>query len=70
MKVTFTSHAQYRLMERKIPFAIVREIVLSSRTIFVDGDLLRVKKKVGDKILEVVYKKTKSDIVIITAYYL
>ena len=70
MKITFTSHAQYRLMERKISLANVRDAVLNSNIFSAEGGLLRARKKFDGKILEVVYKKSKSDIVVITAYYL
>ena len=68
MKIVFTSHAKYRLMERGISFADVRTALLNRRLARNEVQMFKTRKKIGDKNIEIVYKIDKNVIVVITAY--
>lgn len=71
MPIVFSDHAKFQLKRRKISQKLVIETVKSfedQSSSFKDRKLRR--KRIGDKILEVVTKTEGSKITIITGYYL
>ena len=71
MKIIFTNHAKFRIQERKITFSDVQIVIVDYDKIVKMFDDKVVAKKVFESYgLEVVYKKNRSKIIVITAYYL
>lgn len=71
MEIIFTNHAKYRIEERKIKFSDIKNVIMNCNTKAPSFDENIVVKKVFDNYeLEVVYKKNRNKIIVITAYYL
>ena len=71
MKIIFTNHAKFRIQERKIKFSDVKSVIVDYDKIVKMFDDKVVAKKVFESYeLEVVYKKNRNIIIVITAYYL
>jgi hypothetical protein len=71
MEIIFTNHAKCRIQERKIKFSDVKSVVVGQSKIAKMFDDKVVAKKVFENYeLEVVYKKNRNKIIVITAYYL
>jgi hypothetical protein len=70
MKITFTHHAQFRIMERGISALDVAKVLKNpdSQKMDVYG-MMTVRKMVGKKTLEVIYRLSGKTHIIITAYY-
>lgn len=71
MKIEFSKHAKERLKHRKIPQKRIIQTLSSSTDIlssFRNRTLSR--KRFGGKILEVITKKEKNKVIVVTAYYL
>lgn len=66
MKFKVTNHAKYRLLERGISLAKIKQVILKPEKIAINDDG---SYKVTRDNLLVVYKKVKGVYVIITAYY-
>ena len=71
MEIIFTNHAKYRTEERKIKFSDIKKAIINcdSRAKSFDENIV-VKKVFDNYELEVVYKKNRNKIIVITAYYL
>ena len=71
MEIIFTNHAKYRTEERKIKFSDIKKSIINcdSRAKSFDENIV-VKKVFDNYELEVVYKKNRNKIIVITAYYL
>ncbi len=70
MKVIFTDHTKFRLMERNIPVSFIKQAIKNpdyEKPTF--GNRVQIRKKFGDKILEIVYVKYIDKIIIITLYF-
>ena len=71
MEIIFTNHAKFRIQERKIKFSDVKSVIVDYDKIVKMFDDKVVAKKVFESYgLEVVYKKNRNKIIVITAYYL
>ena len=71
MEIIFTNHAKFRIQERKIKFSDVKSVIVDYDKIVKMFDDKVVAKKVFESYgLEVVYKKNRNIIIVITAYYL
>ena len=71
MEIIFTNHAKFRIQERKIKFSDVKSVIVGNDKIAKMFDDKIVAKKVFESYeLEVVYKKNRNKIIVITAYYL
>ena len=71
MEIIFTNHAKFRIQERKIKFSDVKSVIVDYDKIVKMFDDKVVAKKVFENYeLEVVYKKNRNIIIVITAYYL
>ena len=71
MEIIFTNHAKFRIQERKIKFSDVKSVIADYDKIVKMFDDKVVAKKVFENYgLEVVYKKNRNIIIVITAYYL
>jgi len=69
MNIIITNHAKYRLNERKISIASVRQTIKSPSSRRADEyGMIVVRKNFGRKSLEVVYKIQNNNLIIITAY--
>ncbi|MBI4692065.1 MAG: DUF4258 domain-containing protein [Candidatus Terrybacteria bacterium] len=71
MEIKFTNHAKYRALERKIKIDDIK-LVLKNPDYYgytFDNKIVA-RKLTGGKTLEVVYTKIKSEILIITIYFL
>lgn len=71
MKLKFTNHVKYRLLERGISAVDIKSVLKSpdyDEPTF--GNKRKIGKLLGEKTLEVIYFHDKSDIIIVTAYYL
>ncbi len=71
MKLKFTNHAKYRILERKIKMDDIKATLKNpdfSGHAF-DNKMVA-KKLIGGKTLEVIYTKSKSSILVITIYSL
>ena len=71
MEIIFTNHAKFRIEERKIKFSDIKNVIMNfdSNTKSFDENIV-VKKVFDSYELEVVYKKNRNKIIVITAYYL
>jgi hypothetical protein len=70
MEISFTHHAKYRIMERNISVLSVRQTIKhpdSQRTD--EYGMMIARKKIGEKLLEVVYRIERNKQIVITAYY-
>ncbi|OHA46319.1 MAG: hypothetical protein A2541_02705 [Candidatus Taylorbacteria bacterium RIFOXYD2_FULL_36_9] len=76
MKLRFSYHCQFRLYERKIDIDHIKKaIIVPDIKQDVSEGRTKVQKKIGEKIIKVVYYKStykdkKEEYNIITAYYL
>ena len=71
MEIIFTNHAQFRIQERKIKFSDVKSVIMEYDKIAkVFDDKVATKKAFESYELEVVCKKNRNKIIVITAYYL
>ncbi|MCX6731813.1 MAG: DUF4258 domain-containing protein [Candidatus Parcubacteria bacterium] len=71
MKLKFTNHAKYRILERKIKMSDIKDTLKNPDFYGHTFDNKIVARKLIDgKTLEVVYTKIKREILIITIYYL
>lgn len=71
MEIKFTNHAKYRILERKIKMSDIKSTIKNPDFCgYTFDSKLVARKLVGDKTLEVVYTKIKSEILIITVYCL
>lgn len=76
MTLKFTNHCQIRILERKINIEHIKKAVNEpdfKKNVF-EGKI-QVRKKIGSKIIEVVYckkgfKDKKEEYIVVTAYYL
>ena len=71
MKVIFTTHTKIRLVERSIPVSFVKQAIRSpdyEKPTF--DNRTQIRKKFGNKVLEIIYAKHLNKIIIITLYYL
>lgn len=69
--IIFTDHAKRRMRERKISKAqvsIVLEHPESAES--EDGNIKILRKKFGNKVLEIVIETSKNKIIVITLYWL
>ena len=70
MKIIFTNHAKYRIMERGISVLLIKSVLKNSDSQIIDQyGMMIVRKIIGEKVIEVVYKISGSNYIIITAYY-
>ena len=71
VSITFSKHARRQLKRRNIPQKIVKKTVYNPKKTLSSfrGRKLR-QRQVGSKILEVVTVGEKSQVTVITAYYL
>lgn len=69
MKIIFTNHAKYRLMERDISVEVVKQVVKFGMQKRNKYGMLLSRKVMGKKTAEVVYKMQGVNYIIITAYY-
>ena len=71
MEIKFSIHAEYRIFERKIKISDIKSVIKNPdyHSYTFDNKIVS-KKLINKKNLEVVYKKSKNKILIITAYYL
>ncbi|OGI65304.1 hypothetical protein A3A95_03280 [Candidatus Nomurabacteria bacterium RIFCSPLOWO2_01_FULL_39_18] len=71
MKLSFTRHARIRIIERNVRISYIKQVLKNpdykSPTY---KNAIRVRGRVGNKVLEIIYKATINRIVIITLYYL
>ena len=71
MKFRFTSHAQYRIRERGLSIANIKQAILRPDLVeSFSHDTVKVKKMMAGKTLIVVYSKNRNEYLIITSYYL
>jgi len=71
MKLAFTDHAKFRIIERGISVEKIKTTLKNpeySEKVF--GDKYKVGKTFGGKTLEIIYTRNKNNVVIITAYFL
>lgn len=71
MKLKFTNHVKYRLLERGIS-ALDIKVVLKNPDYdeLTFGNKHKAGKSLEGKILEIIYFYDKSDIIVVTVYYL
>lgn len=70
MKFSFTHHAQFRIHERGISSEAIKQTIKHPDKQKIDEHGMMVaRKKVSGRVLEVVYRRKKTEYVIITAYY-
>lgn len=70
MKFKFTNHAQYRIAERGISIEDLKFTINNPVLSEVFNGRIECKSFIDGKTLEVVYLKTRGEIVVLTAYYL
>ena len=71
MKLRFTNHAKYRILERKIKIDDIKSTIKNPDYCGYTFDNKMVARKlIGDKTTEVIYTKSKSSILVITIYSL
>lgn len=71
MEIIFTNHAKFRVQERKIKISDIKMVIVDcDRTANAFDDAIVAKKVFKDYTVEVVYKKNRNKIIVITAYYL
>lgn len=71
MKVVFTEHAKQRLKERKIEGKdVIYTLFAPDKYKPTHTDRICVSKKIGSKILEIIYTEEKENMIVITCYYL
>ena len=71
MEIIFTNHAKCRIEERKIKFSDIKSVIMNCDSNVKSFDENIVARKIFDDCeLEVVYKKNRNKIIVITAYYL
>lgn len=70
MKLVYTSHAEEKITERKIPKKII-ESAFRNPDVILDTRFRRkiVHKLIKDKLLRIIYTKEKDTYIVITAYY-
>ena len=69
--IIFTDHAQIRMRERKISRAQVIETIKHPEIEMIeDDDIKLVRKKFGNKSLEVAIESGKNKVIVITLYWL
>ena len=70
MKIVFTNHAKYRMIERGIPAEYVRQTIKNPEQKRLDEyGMIIARKKFNNNILEIVYRLRGVTYVIITLYY-
>jgi len=70
MKVIFTDHTKFRLLERNIPVSFIKQAIGNpdfEKLTF--GNRTQIRKKFGDKVLEIIYVKYPQKIIVITLYF-
>lgn len=71
MEIIFTSHANFRIQERKIKISDIKSVITDcGKFVKAFDDAIVAKKVFEDYAVEVVYKKNRNKIIVITAYYL
>ena len=71
MNIEFSNHAKKQIKERKIQKSRVASVVEKpARKVKSFGNRMLLQKRFGSKILEVVTVREKSQVTVITAYYL
>lgn len=71
MNIEFSDHAKKQIKERKIQKSRVTSVVKKpTRKVKSFGNRMLLQKRFGSKILEVVTVGEKSQVTVITAYYL
>ena len=71
MKVIFTTHTKIRLVERNIPVSFIKQAIRSpdyEKPTF--RGRTQIRKKFGNKVLEIIYARDFNKIIIITLYFL
>ena len=71
MRIVFTDHTKARLLERNISISLVRQAIKNpdyEKQTF--GGKTQIRKKFGDKVLEVIYAKYFNKIIVVTSCYL
>ncbi|MFH1258911.1 MAG: DUF4258 domain-containing protein [Elusimicrobiota bacterium] len=71
MDIIFTKHAKTRMFQREIDETEIKLTVENADIIQTSfGERIAVRKKFSNKALEVIYKKSGKQIIIITCYWI
>ena len=71
MTFVYTKHAQVRIRQRRLRQTDIKETVIDPDTIFPSFKGRRLARRAfGEKTLEVVFKRERNQVIIVTAYWL
>lgn len=71
MKIQFTDHVKYRILERGIDVSQIKTVLKNpDSNKFAFNNKMKATKKLNGRTLEVVYIKKRAEVIIVTAYYI
>jgi len=71
MKIQFTDHVKYRILERGIDVSQIKTVLKNpDNNKFAFNNKMKATKKLNGRTLEVVYIKKRAEVIIVTAYYI